>query len=206
MAQPHGAQPLCPLWGGGSQSHPSPAPAHKLQSVPWEHGSSRGVDGFGGFKLVPGSWKKENNPAETWQGTGLQPVPEGDNSPTATGTRRLAAQEKGTGRMRRRRVPGSALCHSTGEAMAGSPCTPTFSIPTCAACVPKQAAGISTSPSGRLGSSSPSMEAQGLEAMPAQGRATGSLPAPCTGTGTRKGTKSFSVPGPDGHHSSCAGE
>lgn len=95
MAQPHGAQPLCPLWGGGSQSHPSPAPAHKLQSVPWEHGSSRGVDGFGGFKLVPGSWKKENNPAETWQGTGLQPVPDGDNSPTATGTRRLAAQGEG---------------------------------------------------------------------------------------------------------------
>lgn len=58
-------------------------------------------------------------------------------------------------------MPGSALCHSTGEAMAGSPCTPTSSIPTCAACVPKQAAGIPTSPSGRLGSSSPSTEHRG---------------------------------------------
>lgn len=47
------------------------------------------------------------------------------------------------------------------------------------------------------------MGAQGLEVMPAQGRATGFPP---TGTGTCKGTKSFSIPGPDGHHSSCAGE
>lgn len=66
---------------------------------------------------MPGSWKKENKPAETWQGTGLHPGPEGDDSPMATGTRCLAAQEKGSGR-RRRRVPG------TGEVMAGSPAHP----------------------------------------------------------------------------------
>lgn len=77
-----------PLWGSQSPPSPSPAPAHKLQFVPWEHGSSRGVDVFGGFKLVPGSWKKENKAAETWQGTGLRPVPVGDNNPMGTRTRR----------------------------------------------------------------------------------------------------------------------
>lgn len=197
------SQPVCPSWGGGSQSSPSPAPAHKLQFVPWEHGSSRGVDAFGGFKLVPGTWRKENKPAETWQGTRLHPEPEGDNSPIGTGTRRLQHRRRRM-RRRKRKVPGSALCYSTEEVMAGSPCHPHILYPYVAACFPTCRHLHITTPV--PGPQLPLHAAQGLEVMPAQGRATGSLPAPLTATGTRKGRKSFSIPGPDGQHSSRAGE
>lgn len=155
---------MCPRGEGAHRA--SPASPHKLQSVPWEHGSSRGVDGFGGFKLVPGSWKKENKPAETWQGTGLHPGPEGDDSPIATGTRCLAAQEEGTGR--RRRVPGSALCYSTGEVMAGSPAPPhALSLHVLLVSQSK----LRASPHHHLSAWAqlPSLGAQGLEVTPSQG-------------------------------------
>lgn len=165
MAQPHRDPAPVLSWGGGSQSHPSPAPPHKLQSVPWEHGSSQGVDGFGGFKLVPGSWKKENKPAETWQGTRLHPGPEGDNSPMATRTRSLAA--RGGGHSEEEEGARLSPVLQQGEAMAGSPCTPTSSIPRCAACFPKQAEGISSSPSGCPGSAPPPCQHRDEPLLPA---------------------------------------
>lgn len=116
---------------------------HKLQPATCKHSSSRGVDEFGGFKLVLGTWRKkrkQNNSRNVAGHRTAAPAPSASSQGHSVHHPGQTWGPWGGGGGGGGRCPCSAPCSGMGKAIAASHPHPPSSTVTHAARLSKQAA------------------------------------------------------------------